>query len=159
MTTPTAQIQASDVNVEVGRAWNAAFNMGDSAVRNLAKVPSGTISMADLRGKSSYTPMSATSTGIYYRDASATTTVQTYSATGSINLYGGVGPYSYQWAWQDAGSGGLTLNNSTSAYCTVSYRVREGTASGTLQCTVRDSLGYTYTLYNIPVEFVIGREI
>lgn len=52
MTTPTGFIQASDVNVELGRAWNAPFNLNDAAVRSLAGKPSGAISFADLRGKS-----------------------------------------------------------------------------------------------------------
>lgn len=52
MTTPTGFIQASDINVELGRAWNAPFNLNNPEVRNLAGKPSGAISFGDLRGKS-----------------------------------------------------------------------------------------------------------
>lgn len=53
MTTPTGQITASDINAELGRASTASLDLNDSAVRALAGVASGTISYADLRGKSS----------------------------------------------------------------------------------------------------------
>lgn len=52
MTTPTGFIQASDVNVELGRPWNQWFDMNEWAVRQLAGKPSGVISFHDLRGKS-----------------------------------------------------------------------------------------------------------
>lgn len=51
MTTPTGTIGLSDVNVELGRAYNTPINLNESAVRSLAGVPSGSISMENLRGK------------------------------------------------------------------------------------------------------------
>lgn len=51
MTLPTGAIWASDVNVELGRAWNTPFSLDDSWVRALAGKPSGAISFADLRGQ------------------------------------------------------------------------------------------------------------
>lgn len=53
MALPTGTIAMSDVNVELGRPWNQAISLNDPQVRELAGRPSGTISMADLRGKSS----------------------------------------------------------------------------------------------------------
>lgn len=53
MALPTGTISMSDVNVELGRPWNATISLGDAEVRSLAGRPSGAISMADLRGKSS----------------------------------------------------------------------------------------------------------
>lgn len=52
MTTPAGQIAMSDVNVELNYAWNRAnSSLNDSAVRVLAQVSSGQISMAHLRSK------------------------------------------------------------------------------------------------------------
>lgn len=53
MTLPVGTITLSDVNVELGYSPTALINMGDAAVRTLAGVPSGAISMQNLQGKSS----------------------------------------------------------------------------------------------------------
>lgn len=52
MTTPTGTIGMSDVNVELGKSSTALISLNDADVRSLAGIPSGTISMNDLRGKS-----------------------------------------------------------------------------------------------------------
>jgi hypothetical protein len=52
MTTPTGAIGLSDVNIELGKASNAAISLNDSDVRSLAGIPSGAIALSDLRGKS-----------------------------------------------------------------------------------------------------------
>lgn len=53
MTLPTSgTLQASDINVELGRAWNHFFDMNGTAERNLAGKPSGAISFSDFYGKS-----------------------------------------------------------------------------------------------------------
>jgi hypothetical protein len=46
----------NDVNLELGRASGGTISLNDSDVRQLAGVPSGTISMDDLRGKSAGPP-------------------------------------------------------------------------------------------------------
>lgn len=59
MPTPsTGPISLGDVNVELGKASTTNISMGNTDVRTLAGVPSGTISMSDLRGKSNvaFTP-------------------------------------------------------------------------------------------------------
>lgn len=48
---PTGVIAMSDVNVELNRPWNQAISLGDPEVRRLAGIPSGPISLGDLRGK------------------------------------------------------------------------------------------------------------
>jgi len=56
MTLPsTGAITASMINVELGRAANAAFSLNDPAVRALAGKATGMISFNDFHGKSSYT--------------------------------------------------------------------------------------------------------
>jgi len=50
------QPSASEINVELGRASNAAFSMNGAAERALAQVPTGPISMNDFIGKSAQTP-------------------------------------------------------------------------------------------------------
>lgn len=48
----SGQISLSQVAVELGRASNATTSLGESAVRSLAGVPSGAISLDNLHGKS-----------------------------------------------------------------------------------------------------------
>lgn len=57
MTLPSApnSISMSQVNTELGRSSTASINLNESAVRTLAGIASGTISMNDLRGKSAFT--------------------------------------------------------------------------------------------------------
>jgi len=60
MATPSGQISLSNVNAELGFSPTALITMNDAAVRNLAGVPTGAISMANLQGKSSRTVVSLT---------------------------------------------------------------------------------------------------
>ena len=52
MTTPSGQISLSQVNTELGFSSTAVITMNDAAVRSLAGVPTGAITMANLQGKS-----------------------------------------------------------------------------------------------------------
>ena len=53
MTTPSGQISLSQVNEELDVSpTSTTINMGSAAVRGLAEVPSGAISMSDLQNKS-----------------------------------------------------------------------------------------------------------
>jgi hypothetical protein len=66
MPTPTGTISMSDVNTELGRSSTATISLGETAVRTLAGVASGAISMDNLRGKSSgpvFTPAGGESSG------------------------------------------------------------------------------------------------
>ena len=61
MTLPVGTISMSQVNTELGYGSTANISLNQAAVRTLAQVPSGTISMNNLRGKSnSYTTNSLT---------------------------------------------------------------------------------------------------
>ena len=52
MPTPSGQISLSDFNTELGLSPTALITMNDAAVRGLAGVPSGAISMQNLQNKS-----------------------------------------------------------------------------------------------------------
>jgi hypothetical protein len=52
MTTPSGQISLSNVNTELNLSATALITMNDAAVRTLAGVPSGAISMQNLQNKS-----------------------------------------------------------------------------------------------------------
>lgn len=79
MPTPTGQISLSDVNLELSKASNALITMNDAAVRTLAGVASGAISMNNLRGKSNITIV----TNLSYNNS-------TYASTQLVDGYAGM---------------------------------------------------------------------
>jgi len=60
MATPSGTISLSNVNTELGYSATALISMNDAAVRSLAGVPSGAISMQNLQNKSSIVVASLT---------------------------------------------------------------------------------------------------
>lgn len=123
----------SDVNVELGLPSTTSITLNDTAVRNLAGIPSGAISMNDLRGKSagykyiayaftgSYTgspriaiyPWSnATGFGVRFANPTSAPTniaysVDTYGNSSGDILYGGASTAGYVqgWKWSSSGFG------------------------------------------------------
>lgn len=98
MALPTGTISMSDVNSELGRAWNQTIDLNDSQVRQLAGIPSGAISMADLRGKTSTEYVNVVgwrndkqNTQIDVNGSSASTSVYGYFYTGPDYGYNEVG--------------------------------------------------------------------
>lgn len=157
MTLPTTgPISLGDVNVELGRASTAAINLGETAVRTLAGVPSGPISLSDLRGKSNNPVIASSSpTGIDAEidtgDIHLTPRTQGYGLTGSAS--GGTSPYTYNWSFVSrsapdsftsalAGSDNSILNLTTQTYTHGSFQ----TYNEIWRLTVTDNVGQTGTV-------------
>lgn len=159
MTTPSGQIAMSDVNVEIGLAWNANIWLDHGGVRALAGAGGGgtRMEMNWLRGKSSYTPMSAWGNEDLVTDPwGGTGTSRTYTAHPSVGVSGGKPGYSYLWEWQQNG-GGMTLLDTTYQTCRVNYASKYSSyAYGVLRCRITDSTGAVVWVYDITVEFSIG---
>ena len=92
MTLPSSpnSISMSQVNTELGRASTAQISLNETAVRTLAGRSSGAIGMGDLRGKSSYTPMS----GLGYVVTPTNPVIGT-NANISFSWSGGTPPFNY----------------------------------------------------------------
>ena len=61
MTLPSGTISLSQVNTELGISPSSTtISMSDAAVRELAEVPSGTIAMSNLQGKTNAAYVAAT---------------------------------------------------------------------------------------------------
>lgn len=65
MTLPTGTITMAQVNTELSNPSTSTISLNDTDVRSLASIPSGTISMDDLRGTSAYTGITATGGSTY----------------------------------------------------------------------------------------------
>ena len=98
MPTPTGTISMSQVNTELGRSSTANISLNETAVRTLAGVASGTISMDNLRGKSnvSFSPDGGTSAGsaVLLFDQGTLTASVTISCSQSA-----------VWTWSGGGGG------------------------------------------------------
>ena len=107
MTLPASgAIDAAAINVELGRASTAAFDINGSAERTLAGIPSGAISFSSFYGKSSVITLdtqTVTIGGIGSPAGVDRTRGYVRSSFGSISsgnsgLYGGAQIYELYWA-------------------------------------------------------------
>jgi len=91
MTTPTGTITAQDINIELSKSPTALMTLNDTDVRDLAGVPSGTISYDDLRGKSAIP-------GTLYGTYTLTLGDIIFSGTdiGFSGIYGDITPTTYR---------------------------------------------------------------
>ncbi|WP_225241119.1 hypothetical protein [Janthinobacterium lividum] len=155
MTLPSSgTISMAQVNVEIGHGSNAVISLGESAVRTLAGVPSGPVSLSQLYGKSSYTPMSGTgvdgltegvAAGVQYTD----------SCYPYVTVSGGSGGYTFAWTFITAN--GSTLVNPTSSNPTVRHSIGKFgyTGTSTLQCVITDSTSHQITVSPVNATFSI----
>lgn len=151
MTLPASgSISLGDVMTELrvtnpGRAY--PISLGDSDVRALAGVPSGAISLSNLYGKSSYTPMSGSVPDVSDTDTIGTGGNHTHHTPISVSVSGGTAPFSYAWT-KLSGAGNVTATNaaSTTADFVVSGAAFPGAVlSLVAQCVVTDSTGTPMT--------------
>ena len=99
MTLPSAYntITMAQVNTELGRASNAAISLTETAVRTLAGVPSGIITMHDLPGKSAATLgfNSGAALSIYCNEWAYGGAITVTSSGTLVAVTGGSGPTAY----------------------------------------------------------------
>lgn len=123
------------VNTELGRSATATISLNETAVRTLAGVPSGTISMDNLRGKSNvvFSPDGGTTSGtrvvlddIGYLNASIT-----------INC-----TVSAVWTWTEVGSGIASVaSGGSSTSITFQVSTTFGGGFGVSEFTVEATAG------------------
>lgn len=153
MTTPTSgNISLTDIMNELrvsnsGRAY--PITLGDTDVRTLAGVSSGTITFSNLYNKSSYTNMVLT--GVNGSSiVSSGTSGGTCTCQPGVTVANGLGPFTYSWSFTT--QAGTTLTNATSQYCNISktYLIHTtGSATAVLTCTVTDSTSNTATVTGV----------
>lgn len=139
----------SQVNTEIGSGSpTSALTMNDGRIRALAGTGTSSgqaISMGQLRGRSSYTAMSASGYGdSYYYDLGGQQGVQyTHNLYPTLNLSGGSGGYTYLWEFT-ANIGAYTMANSTSSQCTIQHVISKFgfTGSCTVRVTITDNTGH-----------------
>jgi hypothetical protein len=105
MTTPSGQISLSQVNTELGFSSTAVITMNDAAVRGLAGVPSGAITMANLQNKSN-TFLATISSNQTNLDLITYLTPLGYSPGGAAQITIAPGVYIYA---TSTGNAGLTI--------------------------------------------------
>lgn len=149
MTLPSSgAISLANVSVELGRSSTATTSLGETAVRTLAGVASGAISLSNLYGKSNALSITISPSSLNTTRFGAGS-ITSAAATGSAA--GGAGGYTYAWSYI---SGSIyTRNTSSSASTTFTTNlVAEQYKVGVYRCTVTDSLGAT-AFANITVDF------
>jgi hypothetical protein len=148
MTLPSSgAISLANVSVELGRSSTATTSLGETAVRTLAGVASGAISLSNLYGKSNALAITISPSSLYTTRSGAGS-VTSAAATGSGT--GGAGGYTYAWTYVSGSS--YTINSSTSASTTFTTNlVAEQYKSGVYRCTVTS--GGTTASADITVDF------
>jgi len=145
-------ISLSDVLAELQKANTARalpISMGDADVLTLAGKSAPPISLSDLYGKSSYTPMTVTPHDAYGSGYSGTAG-GVASANASVTIAGGSGGYTIAWSFV-SNPGGLSFSGATNGpFCGVKrsfVKNSQGSFSAQLQCVVTDDTGHVVTVY------------
>lgn len=110
MTLPTGTITMNQVNVELGNPGTSQISLNDTAVRNLASIPSGTISMDDLRGKSSFGVVGGTPYSVGENEYNV------FTSSGPLTISGGPLTLEYLMIGGGGGAGAARGGSGTAAY-------------------------------------------
>lgn len=142
MTLPTTgPISMAMVASELGISATG-LSLNDSRVRNLAGIPSGSISFANLRGKSASVPtlsISLSPSPAVGRASSANAGSGSVTVTASVS--GGSGGYTFNWTQVGTGTG-WGIANGTTASARFSHSVTSTQIFTTrFRCTVNDNGG------------------
>lgn len=150
MTLPTGTISMSQVNTELGRSSTAQISLGESAVRTLAGVASGAISMNNLRGKSA---MSVTASNVSGSAGGFANSGDVYGSGTKTTVTGGTAPFTYSWAHISTSSGDTpAISGPTTANPSWSANVDDIPASvSTWRVTVTSSGGVSSAQATITV--------
>lgn len=141
-------VTLGQVAAELGIAL--PLSLGDARVRGMAGVPSGPISLGQLRGKSSVSATGNNASGYAYAGA----TGGTVACSPSVTVTGGSGTIAYLWEFT-SNPNACALSASTSATCSVSHGYSKstvGSASAVLRCTVSDGAGASVVVNNITAD-------
>jgi hypothetical protein len=145
MTLPASgPISIGDVAAELG--IGLPLSLGDPRVRTLAGVPSGPISLGQLRGKSVAGPLTVTA-------QNSSNSADTQFGSGvvtcnpSVYIAGGVDPKTCNWSILSNPGGATVAFSGPSATVQFSYASNSaGSATVTLRCTVTDGAGSQRTV-------------
>lgn len=100
----------SEVNVELGNSSTDLISLNDTAVRNLASIPTGTISMDDLRGKSSFGVVGGTPYSVGENEYNV------FTSTGPLTVSGGPLTLEYLMIGGGGGAGAARGGGGTAPY-------------------------------------------
>lgn len=159
MTPAAAPISLGDVLTEIRRVNPARalpISLGDADVRALAGKPSGPISLSDLYGKSSYTPMTIVATDGHASGITNGGPAFTASAFVSVAVSSGDPGYFYLWEVLSVSDDGFTFTNTTDAQCTVRHLIPQFggyVGEAALRCRVTDSTGHVVYSNTVTASF------
>lgn len=143
-------ISLGNVNTELGRSATATISLGETAVRTLAGVSSGAISLSSLYGKSSAPPVTFSPVG-------GTSSADRWYAE-SIDVFYAQVTISCSvpavWSWTQSGAGASSVGNGGTA-SSITFSVNSsngggGTQSGTF--TVQGTASGVTRYYTVYVE-------
>lgn len=153
MPLPTGTIAMSQVNVELSNASTALISLNDGPVRTLAQVPSGTISMDNLRGKSAANYGTLTSNfSVRAEGQSFTFTLSGGSGITNGTYYWAIDTSSNMTGRLPASSGAFTITSNTGSFVVGTTETLGDQGNGTFRVKVGVASG-------VPVTYVLGSTV